>query len=89
MPWAVTVKGSAGVVCASVPSVPWIMTVNIPADGLLNATVYGAPGDGAGICIGGATVHVAGASTVQVRSTPPTVPLDGFRAVNVPFHVTF
>jgi len=83
-PWVVTVSVSVGVACVSVPSVPWILKLNVPAVALPNVTVNRAP-TVAGTTVGGVIVHVPGAPAVQPNVTFPLYP---FNAVNVPFQIT-
>jgi hypothetical protein len=65
----VTVRFSVGVAWVRVPSVPWIVKLNVPTAALPNVTVKGAPA-AVGV-IGVGVVHVAGAPTVQDTVTLP------------------
>jgi hypothetical protein len=78
-----TVSVSVGVACVSFPSVPWIVKLNVPAVSLPNVTANGAP-PVVGVTDDG--VHVPGAPAVHVSATLPLYP---FKAVSVPFQVTF
>ena len=81
----VTVSVSVGVAWVSVPSVPWIVKLNVPGVALPNVTVNGAP-PAVGATIGGEIVQVPGAPAVHVSVTFPLYP---YNAVSVPFQVTF
>ena len=54
--------------CVSVPSVPWILKLNVPVVALATVTVNAAP-----LAVGtseeGLTEHVPGAAPVQLRVT--------------------
>jgi hypothetical protein len=83
-----TVSVSVGVAFVSVPSVPEMVKLNVPAVALPSVTVNGAPAADA-TCVGGMITHVpgttCGATAIQLIVTPLRYP---FNAVNVPFHVT-
>jgi hypothetical protein len=81
----VTVSVSVGVAWVSVPSVPWIVKLNVPGVVLPNVTVNGVP-PAVGVTVSGEIVHVPGAPAVHVSATLPSYPSS---AVSVPFHVTF
>jgi hypothetical protein len=81
----VTVSVSVGVACVSVPSVPWIAKLNVPAVALPTVTVNAAP-PAVGASVEGVIPHVAGAPAVHVSATLPLYPLT---AVSVPFQITF
>jgi len=59
--------------------------LNAPAVALPNVTVNPTP-PAVGVTVGGVIPHVPGAPAVHVNVTLPLYP---FRAVSVPFHVTF
>jgi len=80
-----TVSVSVGVARVSVPSVPWIVKLNVPVVALPNVTANAAPGAVA-VTVGGVIPHVPGAPAVHVSATLPLYP---YSAVSVPFHVTF
>jgi hypothetical protein len=82
---AVTVSVSVGVAFVSVPSVPWILKLNVPAAALPSVTENGAPAV-VGVTETGASMHVPGAPVVHVNATLPLYP---FNAVTAPLHVTF
>lgn len=67
----------------SVPSVPEITKVNVPAVALFNITVNGVPAV-VGVRTCGAKAHVPGNPGVQLSVTLPVYPLC---AVAVPVHV--
>jgi hypothetical protein len=79
-----TVSVSVGVALVSVPSVPWIVKLNIPAVALPSVTENGAP-PVVGVIGCGGIMHVPGAPAVHDSVTLPLYP---FNAVTVPFHVT-
>jgi hypothetical protein len=80
-----TVSVSVGVACVSVPSVPWMVKLNVPAAVLPSVTVNGAPAV-VGSATVGAIVHIPGAPAVQINATLPAYPSI---AVSAPFQVTF
>jgi hypothetical protein len=84
-PCGVTVSVSAGVAWVSVPSVPWIVKLNVSAVALPNVTANGVPAV-VGVTTCGVNTHVAGAPDVQLNATVPLYPFD---AVSIPFHWTF
>jgi hypothetical protein len=67
-PPPVTVSVSIGVAWVSVPSVPWILKLNVPAVALPSVTVNEAPVV-VGVTVEGAIEHVAGAPAVHDRVT--------------------
>jgi hypothetical protein len=81
----VTVSVSGCVAWVSVPSVPWIVKVNVPGVALPSVTVNGAP-SAVGVTVSGELVQGTGCPAVQVSVTLPLYPSS---AVNVPLHVTF
>jgi len=81
----VTVSVSVGVAWVSVPSVPWIVKLNVPAVVLPSVTVNSAP-PAVGVTAAGVIKHVPGAPAVHVSATLPSYPSS---AVSVPVHVTF
>jgi hypothetical protein len=80
-----TVSVSVGVACVSVPSVPWIVKLNVPVVELPSVTVNAAP-IAAGVTVNGTIPQVPGAPAVQVSLTLPLYPSN---AVSVPFQFTF
>jgi hypothetical protein len=82
---AVTVSVSVDVAWVRVPSVAWIVKLNVPAAVLPKVTVNGAPVF-IGVTCDGVTMHVAGAPDEHDRLTLLLYPSI---AVTVPFQVTF
>ena len=81
-----TVSVSIGVACVNVPSVAWIVKVNVPGVEFPNVIVNGTPA-AEGDAVGGAIKHVPGAPVGEHEIV--TVPLYPSKAVSLPFHVTF
>jgi hypothetical protein len=80
-----TISVSVGVTWVRVPSVPWIVKLNVPAVELPRVTSNTVP-PAVGVMVEGTIVHVPGAPAVQVNVTLPLYP---FNAFSVPLHVTF
>jgi hypothetical protein len=72
-------------VCVSVPSVPWMLKLNVAVVALPTVTVKAAPPE-VGTNDDGVNVQVPGAVPAQLRFTLVLYP---WSAVSVPFHVIF
>jgi hypothetical protein len=79
-----TVNVSVGVEWVLVPSVPWMVKLNVPMVSLSRVTVNGDPPD-VGMTAVGVNAHVPGALPEQLTATAVSYP---FAAVSVPFQVT-